>query len=176
MSNEKHDWELVTKIADKSQPDQKKPSVALKTHHTITSHEGVPARPDSAIANFKANKEKRKAAIEATRIWYKGQLDVMQHAVSESVRVRKAEASKAAEQMLMGLDAEHLKYLVTLGLKNFDFRNQAMKQLGDQTAQSLKEIEDRDWPPKLIEKTVAAIFDQHEKFFEQILKELGSDE
>jgi len=175
MPDDKHDWGLVKTIAEKGQPAHEKASDTLHSSRQIQTHEGTVEKPTSVIAKFKANGIQRKAAIEAISIWYRGQLDVARHAVEEAARVKKAEVSKVAEQMLMSLDAEHLRYLVSLGLQNFDFRNNALKQLGDQTAKSLKEIEQRDWPPHLVEKTIGAILRQHERFFEKILEELGTD-
>ena len=175
MADDKHDWKLVKTIADTGQAEQKKSGHALQSHRQVQTHEGTVATPDSAIAKFKANTIQRKAALEAVTIWYRAQLDVARHAVAEAARVKKAEVSKIAEQILMSLDEEHLKYLVSLGLRNFEVRSNSLKQLGDVTARSLKEIESSDWPPHLIEKTIEGVLQQHERLFDQILSELGAD-
>lgn len=175
-AKDKTDWSTVGGILSKKETSQ---AVVTKAVQVLETQQNLPEppgfKPEGVIAQYKANKLQKKAALEAVEVWYAGQLEMARHAVTEAVRVRKAEASKVAEQLLMALDAEHLEYLASLGLRNVATRNQTLKELGDQTSQTMREIQERDWPPFMIEETLTGIIDMHRKFFARIMEDLGSE-
>lgn len=111
--------------------------------------------------------------LKHVQIWYEGQLEAAKHAVEEAVRVRKAEASRVAERLLMEIDSEHVEYLLTLGLRNEGARSRVMIELNDQTSKTLREIEGRDWPPALIQQAIDGILERHRRFFQKVTEELG---
>jgi hypothetical protein len=112
---------------------REKPAKDLDSHQALEVPQSTVAKPDGAIAQFKHNKLQRKFALQHVELWYEGQLESARHAVTEAIKVRKAEASKIAEQLLMKIDADHLKYLASLGIHNEGVRGEAMTELGDQT-------------------------------------------
>jgi hypothetical protein len=112
--------------------------------------------------------------MEYLEVWYRARLEVARHRLSEVARVRKAEATLLAEQFLHGINSQHLEYLTSLGLRNEEVRTRAFIQLSDQTAAALREIQSRDWPQPMLDRTVEAILDRHEKFFRKVAEELGA--
>ncbi len=101
------------------------------------------------------------------------QLDATKHQLSEVARVRKAQATVIAEQFIRALDQRHLEYLTSLGLRNLEVRQRALIEVGDQTTAMLRELETRDWPQHLIDKTIQSVVELHARFFEKIMAELG---
>ncbi|HJU29041.1 MAG TPA: hypothetical protein VJ718_07720 [Candidatus Binataceae bacterium] len=130
-------------------------------------------RPDGAIAQFRASQIGRTAALRHVRTWYEGQLEAARHAVEQAIRVRKAEASRVAERLLMQIDSEHVQHLLALGLRSSEARNRVMLELGDQTSRTLKEIEDHDWAPQLVQEAICGVLEGHRRFFARIRQELG---
>jgi hypothetical protein len=131
-------------------------------------------RPDGVIAQFKANRVSRRAAMEYLEVWYRAQLEVARHRLSEIARVRRAEATLLAEQFLHGINSQHLEYLTSLGLRNEEVRMRAFIQLSDQTSAALREIQGRDWPQQMVDRTVQAILERQEAFFRKLTQELGA--
>jgi len=133
------------------------------------------AKPDGMIAQFKANKIQRNVALKHVEVWYEGRLEATRHAVTEAVRVKKAEATEIAERMLMALQFEHLHYLATLGLRNEAVLGKALTELGDQTTRLLAEVKSKkDWPPQIIERTLQNLVDRYHRFSEKIMTDLGN--
>jgi len=130
-------------------------------------------KPQGIIASYKAGKVQREAVIEYLRTWYSAQLDATKHQLSEVARVRKAQATVIAEQFIRALDQRHLEYLTSLGLRNLEVRQRALIEVGDQTTAMLRELETRDWPQHLIDKTIQSVVELHARFFEKIMAELG---
>lgn len=170
-------WANVSKMLGESgataAPAKAKAAQVLEKHQTVDVPHSPVQKPDGAIAQFKASQIGKKAALKHVQIWYEGQLEAARHAVTEAVRVRKAEASRVAERLLMEIGSEHVEYLNTLGLRNSDARNRVMLELGDQTSRTLKEIEGRDWPPPLIQQAIDGVWEKHRRFFQKIMEELG---
>jgi hypothetical protein len=145
----------------------------MQTHQKLEAPQAPLQKPQGTIAQFKANQIGKKAAIKHTEAWYKGQLEVAEHAIGEAVRVRKAEATKVAERLLLEINEEHFRYLTSLGLRNEDARHKAMLELGEQTSRTLKEIEGRDWPPQLIEQAIHGVMERQARFFQKLMEDLG---
>jgi hypothetical protein len=164
---------MIGKSGTASAPSKAKATEALHKHQAVDVPNSLVQKPDGAIAQFKASQIGKRAVLKHVQIWYEGQLEAAKHAVGEAVRVRKAEASRVAERLLMEIDSEHVEYLLTLGLRNEDARSRAMIELGDQTSKTLKEIEGRDWPPALIQQAIDGIVERHRRFFQKITEELG---
>jgi hypothetical protein len=131
-------------------------------------------RPDGIIAQYRAKQVSRKAATEYLEVWYRAQLEVARHRLSEIARVRKAEATLFAEQFLHGINSQHLEYLTSLGLRNEVVRSRAFIQLSEQTAAALREIQGRDWPQQMVDRTIQAVLERYEAFFRKLTAELGA--
>ena len=91
-------WDNVSKVIGKSGTgpvaSRAKAGEVLQKHQAIeVPHQSI-QKPDGAIAQFKASKIGKKAALRQIEVWYEGQLEATKHAVHEAVRVRKAEASR----------------------------------------------------------------------------------
>jgi hypothetical protein len=173
-------WDKITKIISQSgargstPPKRQSLEVLHHQHRLEVPHSSV-QKPDAAIARFKANQIERKAALQNVAVWYQGQIEAAEHAVKEAVRVRKAEATKVAERLLMEINEEHFRYLMSLGLRNEATRQKAMLELGDQTSLALKEIEGRDWPPQLMEQAMHALMERQTRFFQKLMEDLGEE-
>ncbi len=175
-SEDKPKWERTNRALQKQESQRDlplNPDRPMEVPGALQGPANAVAKPDGIVANFKANKITRRAALEHLEVWYNAQLDVAKHRLAEVARVRKAEASLIAEQFLQSLDSQHLEFLIDLGLRNEATRHKAFKALGDQTAQTLKELEGRDWPEKLLEETIQGVIDRHRKFFAKIIQDLG---
>jgi len=92
--------------------------------------------------------------------------------LTETVRVRKAEASLKAEEFLQILNNEHIGFLTELGLKNEDMRNRAFFQLNEQTAKMMRQVEGANWPPEMIDTTLSAIAERYSKFMRKLTADL----
>jgi hypothetical protein len=170
-------WDNISKMLGDSgaasASSKARAAEALQKHQAVDVPHSSVQKPDGAIAQFKASQIGRKTALKHVQLWYEGQLEAARHAVAEAVRVRKAEASRVAERLLMEIDSEHVEYLLTLGLRNSEARSRVMIELGDQTSRALKEIEGRDWPPPLIQQAIDGVWEKHRRFFQKIMEELG---
>jgi hypothetical protein len=172
-------WDRVSSVIDKSHkssgPAKSKSLEQLhQQQHIQVPHSNV-QKPEGAIAQYKANQLGKKVALQQIAIWYRGQIEATEHAVNQVVRVRKAEATKIAERLLLEINEEHFRYLTSLGLRNETTRHKAMLELGDQTAQMLKEIDGRDWPPQLIEQAMHGVMERQNKFFQKLMEDLGEE-
>jgi len=139
----------------------------------VARPDGDTARPEGIVMQYRANQLAKKAAVQHLSLWYRAQLDVARHRLGEVARVRKAEATLLAEQFLQSINSQHLQFLTDLGLRSEETRNRALLALGDQTAQALREIQRRDWPASMIEVTINAVLERHQRFFEKLVRELG---
>jgi hypothetical protein len=87
--------------------------------------------------------------------------------------VRKAETTLLADQFLSSINAQHLAFLADLGLTNEGARAKALVKLADQTTETLKEIEERDWPEAIRDQTINGVLERNERFFKKLVNELG---
>ena len=141
------------------------------------STEAAPAEvvnPQGIIARFKVGAVTRKAAVEMAQVWHGKQLEVMKHRLTEVVKVRNAEATTIAEQMLASLNAQHLSFLAELGLRNQNERKAALMKLTDQTSDFLRDAQNRDWPEPLRDQYISGVLELHHAFFAKLATELGS--
>jgi hypothetical protein len=182
MDDNKKDWTQVSRALQRRHSDTTMPlnperplEVPQKLGRALESggNSSAVEKPDGFIANYKANKIEREAAIDHLKVWYQSQLEVAKHQLHEVVRVRKAQASIQAEQFLRSLDQQHLEYLADLGLRNMTTRQRMLLELGDQTSSILAEVVDRDWPPEMMEQTVMSIIELRQRHFDKIMQELG---
>lgn len=134
---------------------------------------GKTVQPEGVIASFKANTITRKAAIEHLKVYYEKQLEAARHHLTEVVRVRKAGSTAVAEQMLASINSQQMQFLVEVGLRNEGVRHRALMQLNDQVAQTLRDIQNADWPDALREQAVTGVLDRQRKFFERLMTDLG---
>jgi len=170
-------WDNVSEII--ARPGGAAPASKTKAVEVLHQRQRLDAphpslqKPEGAITQFKANKIGKKAALKHIETWYNGQIEAAEHAVNEAVRVRKAEATKIAERLLLDINEEHFGYLTSLGLRNEAARHRAMLELGDQTSKMLKEIEGRNWPPRLIEQGMHGVMERQLRFFQKLMEDLG---
>jgi len=168
-------WDKVAEIVDRASggpTPSKAKAVEMLRQHQHLQVSSLP-KPEGAITQYKASKIGKKPALQHVEAWYKGQIEAVEHAVGEAVRVRKAEATKIAERLLLEINEEHFRYLTSLGIRNEKARHNAMLELGDQTSKMLREIEGRDWPPQLIEQAMRGVMERQRRFFEKLMEDLG---
>jgi hypothetical protein len=130
-------------------------------------------QPEGVIANFKANAITKKAAVTYLKMYYEQQLDASRHHLQELVRVRKAESTAVAEQMLASINSQQMRFLVDVGLKNEAVRNDALVQLNNQTSATLRQIVTADWPETLRQQAIEGIIERNGKFFGKLMTDLG---
>jgi hypothetical protein len=177
------DWSAVDQVVQRRISEgvlPLHPDRPLEVPAAIEPPAESPARPDGdavqvegVVAQYRANKVARKAALAHLEVWYRAQLEVARHRLNEVARVRKAEATLLAEEFLHSINSRHLHFLTELGLRNEDTRNRAFLALGDQTSRALREIQERDWPASILQTTIGAVLERHQRFFEKIVRELG---
>jgi hypothetical protein len=177
------DWSTVDLVSQKRasstslplHPDRplEVPAAIQPPAEEVARPDGELARPEGVVMQYRANQLARKAALQHLNVWYRAQLDVARHRLGEVARVRKAEATLLAEQFLQSINSQHLQFLTDLGLRNEEARNRAFLALGDQTAKALREIQSRDWPASMLDLTIDAVLERHQRFFEKIARELG---
>jgi hypothetical protein len=130
------------------------------------------ANPKGVLAEFKAKRLTRKAALDQLTVYYDAQLDVVKTRLAETIRVRKAEATLKAEEFLQVLNNEHIEFLTELGLRNEDMRNRAFIKLNEQTTKSLREVENASWPTEMIDMTLEAMIARYKKFMGKLASDL----
>lgn len=130
-------------------------------------------KPDGVVASYKANKIERKAALAQLDVWYEAQLEVTKTRLAEVVRVRKAEATVLAEQFLRSLNDQHLQFLTDLGLRSERARSDALLKLGDQTTETMRQLQGRDWPPEMVEEMLGVVIARHRAFMKKLSHDLG---
>lgn len=187
-SDKKTDWSGVNHALQKMRSDNELPlhpisqsslPVSLQGNEqgSIAGAEGAPdvvANPQGILAKIKVGAVSRKAGVKMAQVWYTKQLEAVQHRLTEVVRVRNAEATTIAEQMLASINAQHLGFLTELGLRNEDQRKSALAALTDQTAQHLAEAQQRDWPDALRQQYIQGVIERHNAFFTKLVSELGA--
>lgn len=130
--------------------------------------------PQGILSEFKANRIKRKAAMAALQTHYDNQLDVLAHTLSKAALVEKSRADVTADHFLKELDAQHLEVLAELGMRNKQTREQSLIDLTEQTCQRIREVQEKDWPPQLVEETLQQLLGLRKRYIAEILAELGS--
>lgn len=171
------DWGPVDKIVQRRtanemlplQPDGlQKPGTGIQKPDSSAT-----VQPDGVIASFKANSITRKAALNYLSVYYEKQLEAARHHLTEVVRVRKAESTAVAEQLLASINSQQMQFLVEVGLRNEDVRSRAMVQLNDMISRTLREIQEADWPEALRQQAINGILDRQKKVFERLMTDLG---
>ena len=172
---QKTDWSKVDSLAN--------PNSATATTNAL----GQPIVPDApmahdsqdikgVIAEYKAGKIKKKAALDAYEKISKAQLTLLEHQLGEAVKSKKAEATMIAKEFLAKLDADYQLVLQGIGVANEKARQETLLHLGNQTSRSLKEVQEADWPQFMVLETVKVITARYKKFLDQIQQDLNSSD
>lgn len=172
----KTDWSKVHTTVQRAAHSEIIPLAASETLPTLNAPGDVGQEvtaPDGIIHKYKANKVAKRAAIAHLETWYASRLEVAKHHLTEVARVRKAESTMVADQFLRHLNAQNLEYLTTLGLANESVRSRALLALNDQTSETLKQIQTRDWPEPLIDSAIHGVLERQKKFMDKLINELG---
>lgn len=131
--------------------------------------------PETMLAKWKANKIERNAIVEYFEKRYDAQLEMVEEELRQAVRVNNAEVVKQADRWIDKINQEHLEFMTELGLRNKEKRQEALQKLGDQTTEALNQIKTRqgEWPPEMLDQTLEAVRELHQRFFQRIMEELG---
>ena len=132
-------------------------------------------QPEGIIARWKTNALTRKATLQLLEVAYNGRLEQLKIRLAAAIRVEKAVVDVLAKEYLQQLDCEHLKNLQELNVKNLETRQQVMIDLNNVTAAKLKEAQEADWPPEMMNRTINHIFELHERAMAKIMKEVGEE-
>ncbi len=130
--------------------------------------------PEGVMVKYKQKRLSRKASVAALKLRYDSELDALKHQLTRACQVEKARADVMADEYLKELDSQHLQVLGELGLKNKETREKALLKLTDSTVERLKEVQEKDWPPTLVEETITEIFQLRKRAVAEIMNELGS--
>ena len=173
----KTDWTAVNQIVQRRAASEALPLQPSGIHEPEVGLQrptpGSTVKPEGVIANLKANAITRKAAVDYLRMYYEQQLEASRHHLTEVVRVRKAESTAVAEQMLASINSQQMQFLVDVGLRNEEVRGRALMQLNDQVSATLRQVMSADWPDPLREQAINGIYDRQRKFFERLMTDLG---
>lgn len=183
--NKKTDWSITEGLARSPRSGSKTLAADLGQTRVLAPEEksagGALARIPSAdeasgiLTKLKARQLGRKAALEALEKSYMGQLDVLTHTIGTAARAKKTQIDVEAEEYLRELDARHLELLTQIGLRNKETREKALIELTDRTVEKLRDVQQRDWPPSLIEMTVQELFELRKRLVREVMEELGRD-
>jgi hypothetical protein len=123
------------------------------------------------LATWKANRMKRRSALDILEQQYKARLELVKHDVMNQVKVGKTQISIRAEELLKELDAKHLAIVSQLDMRNVSIRLKMMQDATDMVVSQLADVEKKDWPVQLKEEVIAKAFELRQKFIERIMKE-----
>ncbi len=129
--------------------------------------------PDGLVAQYQQKRLSRKATVQALKLRYESELDALQHRLNKACQIEKARADVMADEYLKELDAKHLKVLSDLGLRNKETREAALLRLTESTVERLKEVQNKDWPPSLIDETIQEIFALRKRAVAEIMNEVS---
>ena len=168
---EKTDWakseELMTKPSQSVAPvDQEQVIQPIRT---------ILREPEGIIASFQAKKLKKTAALHAMSHYYTAQLEVAKHTFEQAARAKKADTEIVTRKFLDGLNERYIIHMTKLGLRNVEIRNEALIKLTNQTSATIKEIQESDWPEPLRKKALDGAMQNHERFFQKVLEEIGEE-
>jgi len=113
--DERTDWDRTNKALARQKGEKVLP-VQSDTVGPPAPIPGETAPPVGLIAKIRSGGIKRNAALATLKEWHEGQLEVARHQIAEAVKVKKAEATGIAEQILSRIDDDRIAYLRTLGL------------------------------------------------------------
>jgi hypothetical protein len=183
------DWSLVeTRMKSKAGAKPKGEIItnSLGQAEDLPAHSITPAAisvpvslPDSDTARgilmqWQKNKIDRKTALEAIQVQYDAQLDALRFQLRKAVSVSNARADRIAEEFLNKLDSEHLQILKDLGLRNAETRASALIEVREMIAAKLSEVQTKNWPQPLLERTIDDLLDLEKRVCAEMMKELGA--
>ena len=172
LPEKRTDWSLVEgQIGEVSAGSSSVPSTpSLDTPQAAPAHQLMErfGNPKGLIMQVRAGAIQRSAAVDALKIWHRGQLAVAEVQVNEAVRIHTKKARVDAERFLARIDNDYLEYLGELGLRNVGRRQEMLVRLGDQTSKTLAEIQDADWPPTMKDQAVKKVMKMHEDFADKL--------
>jgi len=172
--NDRTDWETTNKALSRHDVGQVLPDKAHSGSPLTDSEGNTPLIPQTMLAQFQAGGIERRAAVEQLKAWHAGKLEIAEHAITEAVRVKKAEATGMAEQLLAQLDMERTQFLRSLGMENTGARQEALTELSVQTTAMLRDAQSQDMPDAVKDMNIRGIMQLYERFFDKLLDELGS--
>jgi hypothetical protein len=182
------DWSLVEKrmrARDGSLPESGESTFALDRigggdpdNSIVPKAVSVPLpdtdTPRGILMQFRRNQIDRRTALKAIQAQYDAQLDALRYQLQKAVSVSNARADRIAEEFLKKLDSEHLEVLKDLGLRNAETRATALIQVRDMIAAKLKEVQTKNWPQQLLDRTIDDLVDLEKRVCAEMMKELGS--
>lgn len=147
-------------------------------HQFVPSEISVP-EPDTEASHgilmqWQKGQISKKAALEALQVKYDAQLDALKFQLSKAVNVSNARADRIAEEFLKKLDSEHIQVLKGLGLRNAETRASALIEIRDMIASKLNEVQTKNWPPALVDRTIDDLLDLEKRVCSEMMKELGA--
>ena len=182
----KKDWSFAESVLDGRRPPAAEPGKVgrqSKDELVPTEPSGVPASLSIPAPDFSAEQglyvqwqEKklgRKAAIERLASMYRGHQEVLRETIEQAVMVKKTQIASCAKGYLLQLDTEHMERLAKFGIRNAAARWNAVVELTDMVVAKIEEVQDKDWPARLVKDTLDKIFALRERAAGDIMKELG---
>ena len=175
----KSDWSVIESVTQKQkQPEQLVPAeiANLASHDSVVSQKMAEQgeEPQGILARFQQGRLSRKASLEAMKLKYDSQIKALGHNLAKACQVEKAKADVMADEYLKELDAQHLQVLSRLGLRNKETREKALMELTQSTVDRLKEVQQMDWPPSMIEETINDLLELKKRAVADIMNELGA--
>jgi hypothetical protein len=130
--------------------------------------------PRGILLQWQKSQIDRATALQAIQAQYDAQLDALRYHLRKAVSVSNARADRIAEEFLKKLDAEHIKVLADLGMRNAETRASALIEVREMIAAKLKEVSTRNWPQTLVDRTIDDLLDLEKRVSSEMMKELGS--
>ena len=139
----------------------------------LTTPDGEKAKVEGVIANFKAGRIQKRAAVAFLNEFYDRQLEAAKHHLGEAVRIRKAQSTQAAEQFLQLINSQHVEFLNQIGMRNFRAAGDALTELAKTTHELLQQVAEASLPDMLAQDTVESILARYRRFRDKLTHELG---
>lgn len=174
-------WGRVEARLDKSRAERLEQDAELipapQDHGMIPSPLEVPV-PDprekgGLLERWQKGNIDRRMAVNEFQDRCDAQLEALRFQLRKAVSVSNARADLMAEEYLKGLDAEHLEILAGLGLRNTRTRAESLKAVTEMIVEQIKEIQDKDWPPALIDHTIDELLALRTRTCAELMRELG---
>lgn len=163
-------WDFVEESSLVVSENEDKKSIEKVYTPEETSIELAKSRT-GILTKIKMGKLKDKAQFSELEMKMNAHLDATKHALHKALEVQKKRIDLVAQKYLYQITEEHLRDMREMGIKNYESSMSTLLVLNQETSKLLVEAEKQDVPTIIKKKTVDAIMEKWDKFFNDIKSE-----